>query len=117
MAEIPEKDILEYDFCTEHRAEWRWQNEMLELNDRQKRKKVQVPKPVGATKIWVWIRVWINKVVVIPASCEKLVEGNLLVNCTEIEGVIEPDATFMSKYAIGIAAVLCKGHSGQSLYS
>ena len=99
VADIKEEGILGYDFCRNHKAEWKWGQDDLEMvcECNQKMKSLRVARIVTTQKVQV------------PPSSEVIVTGKVIDGANIPVGMLVPLEKFNEKYGLGVAAVVCRG--------
>jgi len=101
IADIREEGILGFDFCKNHKAEWRWKDGELKLGaDTQETESYREGRVA---------RVTTRELTVIPAKSEIVTIGIIEheKECGEI-GLVQPQSQFLEKHQLGVAAVLAR---------
>ena len=100
IADLREEGILGFDFCRNHQAEWKWKDKEITLKANE-----QVSRRVEMS--CKCARVMTKDNIEVPARSEIVVSGIIerAHKAPEI-GMIEPQGTFVERFALGVAAVL-----------
>ena len=97
IAPLKEQGILGFDFCQNHKAEWRWQDKELKLMEETHNRHI--------TTDYAVTRVTTRNKVEIPARSELIIAGIVEhASAAPDIGMIQPQNTFLENYPIGVAA-------------